>query len=74
MFVPQEYPLPHPNMLRRVEQTFVQKPTRIPLEIQLTGTLPYLPQPRNDLALIIIGSITILGLVGLFLAYFLTKR
>ena len=58
---------------RRLEDQFIQKPTRLPLEVPLQPVFAQ-PQPRNDLPILIIGSLTLIGLVGLFLAYFLTSR
>lgn len=70
VFMPEEYPLPHPNMLRRVEQTFIQKPTRIPLEIPLMPTRTYVvKQEPNWVPIVaIVGIISLFGLFA-FLAF-----
>ena len=73
VFVAEPEPLFTYETARQVEETFKQKPTRLPLEVPIRPIIIE-PQPRNDLPLVIIGAVTIVGLVGLFLAYFLTKK
>jgi len=58
---------------QRLEDTFKQKPTPLPLELPLRPT--FIQPTRNDtLPIVLIGAITIISVVGLFLAFFATRR
>jgi len=50
---------------KRLEDTFTQKPVSTPLEVPIRLIIH--EAPRNDLPIILIGSLTIISLVGLFL-------
>ena len=70
MFIAQEYPVPHRDLLKRVEGTFVQKPARIPLEVPLYPTrLLVVKQETNWVPIVAIASIvTFFGFLA-FLAF-----
>lgn len=72
MFIAEEYPLPHPNMLRRVEGTFVQRPTRIPLEVPLYPSYVVKQQTNWVPIVAIVGVVSLFGLLA-FLAYLARK-
>jgi len=73
IFVEEELPLFDYRTARQVEDSFRQKPARLPLELPLQPVVVQTPS-RSDLPTIIIGALAIIGLVGLFLAYFTTRR
>jgi len=59
---------------QRLENTFIQKPTPLPLELSLRPTTFIQPTRNETLPIILIGAISIISVVGLFLAFFSTRR